>query len=128
MFPNRLAPTDTRSAVSGDCSTPQMSPDLVNSIASLPSQLLVLFNDLPEHPPSATVDPDAAFNLHALLNILDPLIATRWHWRDTRKVLRSLSIIKESGRRTSEIIAEQSNTPVNSPRFLSSSTPGFFWI
>jgi tRNA dimethylallyltransferase len=118
MFPNRLA-SDTTSALKEGTKTPSMSPGLVNSITSLPPQLRILFDELPEHPPSATLDPDAAFNLHTLLTSLDPLIATRWHWKDTRKVLRSLNIVKESGRRASELIAEQSTAHENTPRSLS---------
>jgi tRNA dimethylallyltransferase len=86
-----------------------MSPDLASSIASLPPHLLSLYNSLPRQPPSAATDPDAAFDLHALLLILDQSVARRWHWRDTRKVLRSIRVIKESGRRASDIIGDQSN-------------------
>lgn len=48
--------------------------------------------------------------MHRLLQALDPAVASRWHWRDSRKVLRSLRIIAETGRLPSEIIAEQSET------------------
>jgi tRNA dimethylallyltransferase len=74
-----------------------------------------LFNALPEIPPSAADEPSAALSLHNLLHALDPEVASRWHWRDTRKVLRNLQIIRDSGRRVSEIFKEQSSvTP--SPR------------
>ncbi|KAG5637862.1 hypothetical protein H0H81_002901 [Sphagnurus paluster] len=76
-------------------------------------------------PPSAATDPDAAFNLHALLSILDPLVANRWHWKDTRKVLRSLVVIKECGRRPSDIIFDQTKDALASkPRFRTLS----FWL
>ena len=74
-----------------------------------------LFGALPEIPPSAAEEPDAALSLHNLLHALDPDVASRWHWRDTRKVLRNLQIIRDSGRRVSDIFKEQSSvTP--SPR------------
>lgn len=82
-------------------------------------ELLHLFYSLPESPPSAGTDPDAAFKMHNLLSVLDPVVASRWHWRDTRKVLRSLEIIKETGRKASDIIAEQSSRDtVSEPRFV----------
>jgi tRNA A37 N6-isopentenylltransferase MiaA len=48
--------------------------------------------------------------MYKLLQTLDPTVAARWHWRDTRKVSRSLKIIAETGRLPSDIIAEQSET------------------
>lgn len=105
IFPDRLA-------YNGHVATFPASADLANdlakSIASLPPDLLDVLNNLPEHPPLAAANPDAALALHKLLNILDPSVAARWHWRDTRKVLRSLCIFKETGRRPSEIIQDQS--------------------
>jgi tRNA dimethylallyltransferase len=116
IFPDRLASDDSSS--SPDEPAAPRSQDLADSIASLPPHLLSLFNDLPKHPPSARTDPDAAFDLHTLLEILDAPMAQRWHWRDTRKILRNLCIIKEYGRRPSEIIDNQSKrTTINMPRF-----------
>jgi hypothetical protein len=46
--------------------------------------------------------------LHSLLLHLDPEMGARWHWKDSRKVLRSLEIIKESGKLASAGIREQS--------------------
>jgi tRNA dimethylallyltransferase len=94
----------------------------LSSIASLPSDLFLLLQHLPEEPPSAKVNPDEAFRLHSLLSILDPVVSQRWHWKDTRKVLRSLQIIKECRQRPSDIIMEQSNsTTDNKPRSVSRS-------
>ena len=53
--------------------------------------------------------------MYGLLQALDPVVAARWHWRDTRKVLRNLEIMKESGRKVSEIFQEQSTVTL-SPR------------
>lgn len=94
-----------------------MSEGLAENIALLPSPLALLFNGLPVCPPLASADPGAALALYDLLSALDPTIAARWHWRDTRKVLRSLLIMKETGRRTSEIFKEQSAV-VARPRFV----------
>ncbi|KAG5645032.1 hypothetical protein DXG03_007211 [Asterophora parasitica] len=117
MFPNRLA-VDKDSSPMPAGRTP-MSQELADIVAALPLHLLALFNCLPLHPPSAATDPDAAFNLHTLLSMLDLPVANRWHWRDTRKVLRSLGVIKETGKRASEIIMDQTNDLASSkPRFI----------
>ncbi|KAI6126221.1 tRNA isopentenyltransferase [Pisolithus croceorrhizus] len=62
---------------------------------SLRNFLLIskLFDHLPEH-------------------ALDEPVAARWHWGDTRKLLRALQIIKEQGRTPSEIINERASTPL----------------
>lgn len=84
------------------------SPALQESVNALPLVLKSLLDDLPSEAPSAKVDPDAAFQLHKLLSLLDPEISQRWHWKDTRKVLRSLEIMVETGKPSSFIIHEQS--------------------
>ena len=72
-----------------------------------------LFDRLPDPPPSASADPDGALAMHRLLQALDPAVASRWHWRDTRKVFRSLRIIAETGKQPSEIFAEQSEADLS---------------
>ncbi|KAF7359448.1 tRNA dimethylallyltransferase, mitochondrial [Mycena sanguinolenta] len=109
MFPDRLAGMQPEAA-------PTLSESIARSLASMPPHLLDLFNSLPEQPPDAAVDPDAATALHLLLHHLDPAVAARWHWRDTRKVIRSLRIVKDTGRRPSEIMSEQSET-LPKPRY-----------
>ena len=42
-----------------------------------------------------------------LLDLLDETMANRWHYRDFRKVLRSIRVLFETGKRHSEIIQEQ---------------------
>ena len=49
-----------------------------------------------------------ALGLYNILQALDPPVAARWYWRDTRKVLRNLEIMEGSGRKVSEILQEQS--------------------
>jgi tRNA dimethylallyltransferase len=90
----------------------EISEDLSNAMSCLSPDLLERFQSLPEQSPSASTDPGAALALHQLLSALDPTVAARWHWRDTRKVLRSLRIIKETGRQTSEILTMQSHIAV----------------
>lgn len=116
IFPNRLVSKDSRSRSksSSPVIEPSWSEQLLLSIASLPPDLLLLFQHLPEEPPSAKVNPDEAFRLHSLLSILDPVVSQRWHWKDTRKVLRSLQIIKERRQLPSDIIVEQSSTTTDS--------------
>ncbi|KAF8810711.1 tRNA isopentenyltransferase [Phlegmacium glaucopus] len=120
IFPNRLVSQDSGSHLQPSSSLvePSWSEQLSLSIASLPPDLLQLLQHLPQEPPSAKVNPDEAFRLHSLLSILDPVISQRWHWKDTRKVLRSLQIIKECRQRPSDIIVEQSAATADSkPRF-----------
>jgi tRNA dimethylallyltransferase len=81
---------------------------LSSALSQVTPDLRELFDALPETPPSAVDDPGAALALYNLLQALDPLVTARWHWRDTRKVLRNLMIMKESGRKVSEILQEQS--------------------
>ncbi|KAH9934858.1 IPP transferase-domain-containing protein [Fomitopsis serialis] len=98
LFPNRLISMENSSRGSADQST--VSENLARSLSSLPSELLDLFYAVPTQAPSATDQPELAVALYKLW-------PQRFHWRDTRKVLRQLSIIKESGRLSSEILAEQ---------------------
>ncbi|KIM49040.1 hypothetical protein M413DRAFT_59052 [Hebeloma cylindrosporum] len=118
LFPNRLVSKDAPVARLGDANSESWSQELKDSIASLPPDLLTLLTDLPLEAPSAKLDPEKSFSLHALLSALDPVMAKRWHWKDTRKVLRSLEILKESRKRPSDIILDQSKNATDSrPRF-----------
>ena len=100
IFPDRLVGKELRSS-----SPSHTSEDLLSKLSPEERDL---FNELPDPPPSASTDPDGALAIHRLLQALDPAVASRWHWKDTRKVLRSLRIIADTGRLPSEIIAEQS--------------------
>lgn len=118
LFPNHLVnehPLET----SQNRQFPPMSDELRKSLDTLPPHLFDLFNCLSSDPPNASSDPDGAFALHSLLKILDPSIAARWHWKDTRKVHRSLNILKETGRPASELISDQSNDLDVKPRYAS---------
>ena len=102
IFPDRLVGKDSQPS--------SQSHSLNDLLSKLSPEERDLFNKPPDPPPSASNDPDGALAMHRLLQALDPAIAYRWHWRDTRKVLRSLRIIAETGRLQSEVIAEQSET------------------
>ncbi|KAL0947252.1 hypothetical protein HGRIS_013373 [Hohenbuehelia grisea] len=112
LFPNRLAQPEPPAYPTAA----PMSDAMQKSVDGLSSELRSLYDSIPEHPPSASDDPTSAFALHSLLNALDPLVAARWHWRDTRKVLRNLQIMKETGRLPSEIMSTQSNQVIE-PRY-----------
>lgn len=79
---------------------------MANTIRNLPRDLASLYESLPSESRSAKTDPENAFALHKLLSHLDPRMAARWHWRDVRKVLRNLHIIKEHGRMASDVISD----------------------
>ncbi|TDL19610.1 tRNA isopentenyltransferase [Rickenella mellea] len=104
-------------------SPPISSSALENSLQLLPDDLRYLFLNLPVVPPIASIDPDAAFALHNLLSRLDPTTAARWHWRDTRKVLRSLNIISEHKRTATDVV-----TSMNSSSSASRYRTLVFWL
>ncbi|PIL23721.1 hypothetical protein GSI_13471 [Ganoderma sinense ZZ0214-1] len=118
IFPERMASLDKSGDDSpeADESAPP-STAFTNALASLPPELLSLFNNLPEQAPTADLDPQLSLSLHKLLAHMDPLVSQRWHWRDSRKVLTNLRIIQENRRLASEIIQEQSQLS-SRPRYL----------
>ncbi|KAI0320514.1 tRNA isopentenyltransferase [Amylostereum chailletii] len=121
VFPNRLAaePFGSHASV---VPSPR-SRELVEALSRLSLEHRELFNALPSSPPSAADEPASAFQLYSLLAALDPAISSRWHWRDTRKVLRSLILLKETGKKPSLIYQEQSQTAV-APRYRAL----FLWL
>ncbi|TFK48799.1 tRNA isopentenyltransferase [Heliocybe sulcata] len=116
IFPDRLTLNLKSPRSPNRPATPVLSDDLAQSVSSLPQEAQDLLRDLPQEPPDASADPRSAFSLYDLLKNLDPTAASRWHWRDTRKVLRSLDIIKETGRKPSDIWNEQAQDDVK-PRY-----------
>ncbi|KAF8831574.1 hypothetical protein HHX47_DHR1000533 [Lentinula edodes] len=108
LFPNRLAKNIHSVDEGFTSSTFETSEELASLIETLPPDLFHLFHCLPNPAPSADSDPEEAFRLYNLLKALDKSVAVRWHWKDTRKVLRSIRIIQETGRKPSELIHEQS--------------------
>ena len=106
LFPNRLVADRSRQV---NRETVEYSPIVEEVLASLSGEQRQLFDDLPVGNSAAEAVPsdDYSSRLHTLLSSIDPDMASRWHWRDTRKVLRNLQIIKETGQRASEIVREQ---------------------
>ena len=106
LFPNRLVadPSRQMNKQSVGC-----SPIVEGALASLSGEQRQLFDVLPVGNSGAEAGPsdDYSLRLYTLLSSIDPDMAARWHWRDTRKVLRNLQIIKETGQRASEIVREQ---------------------
>ncbi|KAI9508886.1 tRNA isopentenyltransferase [Russula earlei] len=119
IFPGRLAVEPEQVSCpdsSPSASTVSPSDGLLSALSQVTVDLRSLFDSLPESPPLAADDPGAALALHNLLQALDPDVAARWHWRDTRKVLRNLEIMKNSGRKVSEVLQEQSAASLR-PRY-----------
>lgn len=101
LFTNRLTSLTEGAAES----TPPPRTDTSTLIDKLDPARRAMLDTLPTR--IDEVDEDTAFELHSLLAKLDPAIAARWHWRDTRKVLRSLNIIRESNTTVEETYETQ---------------------
>ncbi|KJA27333.1 hypothetical protein HYPSUDRAFT_131237 [Hypholoma sublateritium FD-334 SS-4] len=124
IFPSQLIHKDPSMSKISDGAV--VSEMFKNAVHALSPDLLNLLQNLPREAPSAKIDPDKAFQMHQLLSALDPIISQRWHWKDTRKVLRSLEIAKETGRLPSTIVAEQSSVVAegSKPRYSTLT----FWL
>ncbi len=120
IFPERMASLDKpENTAEQEKPSHPPSESFKNALAALPPEVLDLFNSLPEYAPRADDDIAFAHRLYNLLMALDPLVAQRWHWRDTRKVLTNLRVIQENRRLASEVIRDQSKA-VLKPRYLDS--------
>ncbi|KAK7693137.1 hypothetical protein QCA50_002703 [Cerrena zonata] len=117
IFPNRLASLERLNEKDERPPAP-MSETLATAVNALSQKSSELYHDLPKQLSSDYTDADSASALYSLLSSLDPQMAQRWHWKDSRKVLRSLNIIKESGRLGSELVSEQ-NQVNDPPRYRS---------
>ncbi|KZV91623.1 tRNA isopentenyltransferase [Exidia glandulosa HHB12029] len=113
LFPDRLATSGT------ETTTVAPSDALVKALKSLQPEQTRLFDSLPNIVPESA----AALELHGLLTALDPVTAARWHWKDVRKVLRSLGVIKEHNRLASELFEAQSMQQLT-PRYRTL----LFWL
>lgn len=99
-------------------------PSLLAAIDALPPALLALFYALPALPQTSTpaffppnfpvelLPPECqspetfVTSCYALLKLLDPDSAARWHWRDVRKVRRGVEVVWQ-GRRWEDVVSEQ---------------------
>lgn len=106
LFPNRLLADPTKEIKT---ETIEYSPVVQQALASLSGEQRQLFDTLPlgKTRTEATPSDDYSLQLHTLLSSVDPEMASRWHWRDCRRVLRNLQVIKETGQRPSEIVRSQ---------------------
>ncbi|KAH9815270.1 IPP transferase-domain-containing protein [Melampsora americana] len=57
-------------------------------------------------PPNATAE-DFSLALYNALRVIDPEMSERWHWRDLRKVRRSVEVPVCTGKKMSAVVAEQ---------------------
>jgi tRNA dimethylallyltransferase len=117
MFADRLASSETAPPSQALLPDHPISNPLTQSLSSLSPQLLSLYNNLPDYAELSSAGPQDALRLHALLSVLDPTVASRWHWKDMRKVLRSIRYIRDTGRRLSETLSQQSQIDVT-PRWV----------
>lgn len=101
LFPGRL--------VSADEGSPddQALARLAERISLLPADQLALWHSLDREVQSNAPPPPNAEQYWGLLNVLDPASAARWHYKDHRKVLRSLRVLRDTGLSQSEWAALQ---------------------
>lgn len=112
LFPERLVPSVSQLT----SNSPSLS--LAHNISTLPPNLASIYASLPPRNTVPLLTEENASSLHALLAHLDPEMASRWHWRDSRKILRSLEITKETGLRASDVLRSQDNKR-SLPRYVS---------
>ena len=112
LFTNQLV-VDESTSEDGK-KTPQPTADLQAALDKLSAEELALLNNLPDDPPKGPTETTDARKLWEILDKLDPEMAARWHWKDCRKVLRSLAIIVEKGEKSSDIIKKQDQNQLNS--------------
>jgi len=109
LFPLGKPPPPSSSLESNIPFPPTPSPTLPNLLSSLPTPLTpsqhTLLYSLPSLP--LTPPPELALPLHQLLEAVDPKLAAKWHWKDTRKVMRSLERVWGKGERESEVWERQ---------------------
>jgi tRNA dimethylallyltransferase len=117
LFANRIVTENTQGIVKS-----RVEPDsrLKAALEDLDASELALFQNLPDRPPVASSQSEETFRLWKLLDKLDPEMAARWHWKDSRKVLRNLEIMVEKGQKASEVIKKQDTEPLDSRLALSS--------
>jgi tRNA dimethylallyltransferase len=87
-----------------------VSKILEEKIGNLNPTQKELWDSLPSIAPRAEDEPTVCYSLYGLLQWLDPATAARWHWKDARRVLTSLRVIKEQGMEASKVLAEQESS------------------
>lgn len=117
MFADRLASSQTTPSSNALPPVHSIPNPLARHVSSLSPQLLKLYNTLPDYAELSSTSPQDALRLHSLLSALDPAVAARWHWKDMRKVLRSIRYMRDTGRMLSETLSQQSQIEVT-PRWV----------
>ena len=144
IFPNQLVsePSQAQQSTTTPIDSPRsmddisaFPPSLREAIENLPEELRQLFLVLPAVPATSTPDdfpnpfplyllpprlrsPDTLTPaLYRLLQLVDPLSAERWHWRDIRKVRRAIDIVWE-GRRWNDVVSGQQEKSNEGSRFV----------
>jgi tRNA dimethylallyltransferase len=89
--------------------SPSPSRNLPALLESLPEPLTAAQHALLYSLPTLPLKPpeEQSLAIWQLLERVDPLMAAKWHWRDTRKVLRGLERIWNEGARESALWEEQ---------------------
>lgn len=125
LFPGRLLSAQDQPAGAdhaGSLETPSVIAEANSQFTPDMSELLAVLLDLPAVSTSSEFPPDfplerlpaaycsvEAFSaaLYAILQAIDPAMAKKWHWKDVRKVRRSIEVALQTGRRHSDIMREQ---------------------
>lgn len=111
LFPNRLITENKSDSVLRPA---KFGDSLQHVVDALPTSQLKLFHKIPEGLQTTSMTKDESYDLWKLLEALDPEMASRWHWKDSRKVLRNLDIIVETGERASDVVKNQDTQPLES--------------
>ena len=129
LFPGKLVSAETDPTCSSGKANPksiaELPQHLQDRVKQLPDSLIHLLFQLQDLPAISSPDefpadfpiqqiPDEfrppgelSAALHRILQSLDPAMAERWHWRDIRKVRRSVEVALQTGMPHSEIMAQQ---------------------
>lgn len=114
LLPGRLITVRSEEEDEGECSYSHgQAREEVEAIARkassapLTTDQIALLHQVLEMSHSSTDVHVESVDLWKLLQCLDKEMADRWHFHDTRKILRSIKVLFETGRRHSELIKEQ---------------------
>ncbi|CAJ0631348.1 13761_t:CDS:10 [Entrophospora sp. SA101] len=69
-------------------------------------------------------------SIYKQLQVVDPIMANKWHWKDTRRVYRSLKVYLETGKPHSQWIKEQNlqDQKIKSLRWSRFPRTCIFWL
>lgn len=129
LFPGRLVSAETDMTSTSGKATPksvaELPKQLQDRVRQLPESLIHLLFQLQGLPAISSPDEfpvdfpvqqvpsefrtpgELSAALHRILQSVDPTMAERWHWRDIRKIRRSVEVALQTGMPHSEIMAQQ---------------------